>query len=158
MTTVRGLEIGRTLDDFCRPDRMALVVYDMQVGIVSQLDHGPEIVARVAAVLEAARAGGFRVVFMRHLSMPPELMGAFQYRQAMAWTSCPSRPSGSTSIRNDGPRESSATWPGPAAHGFFRQTATGVASLAGWACRVTQPTVLTPSATDTDGTTAAPVQ
>lgn len=81
----RGFEIGRTLQDLCRPDRMGLVVYDMQVGIVSQLTHGPAVVARVAGVLDAARQSGFRVVFMRHLSMPPELMGAFQYRQAMAW-------------------------------------------------------------------------
>lgn len=81
----RGFEIGRTLDEFCRPDRMALVVYDMQVGIVSQLQHGPAIVERVGEVLKAARQGGFRVVFMRHLSMPTELMGAFQFRQAMAW-------------------------------------------------------------------------
>jgi nicotinamidase-related amidase len=64
---------------------MALVVYDMQVGIVRQVKNGPEIAAQVARVLAAARAGGFRVIFMRHLSMPRELMGAFQYRQAMAW-------------------------------------------------------------------------
>jgi biuret amidohydrolase len=86
MTIVhRGFEIGRTLPDLCRPDRMALVVYDMQVGIVAQLADGPAVVARVAGVLDAARRGGFRIVFMRHLSMPRELMGAFQYRQAMAW-------------------------------------------------------------------------
>lgn len=83
--THRGFQIGRTLQDFCRPDRMALVVYDMQVGIVSQLQHGAAVVERVAGVLEAARRNGFRVIFMRHLSMPPDLMGAFQYRQAMAW-------------------------------------------------------------------------
>ena len=80
-----GFEIGRTLEDYCRPDRMALVVYDMQVGVVSQLDHGQAVVASVARVLAAARKGGFRCVFTRHLSMPLELMGAFQYRQAMAW-------------------------------------------------------------------------
>jgi nicotinamidase-related amidase len=64
---------------------MALLVYDMQVGIVSQLPHGPEIVARVAEVLQAAREGGFRVFFSRHMSLPKELMGVFQLRQAMAW-------------------------------------------------------------------------
>ncbi len=37
---------------------MALLVYDMQVGIVSQLPDGAEITARVAEVLAAAREGG----------------------------------------------------------------------------------------------------
>ncbi len=80
-----GLDVPRTLQEVCDPRRMALVVYDMQVGIVSQLPHGPEIVARVAEVLQAAREGGFRVFFSRHMSLPKELMGVFQLRQAMAW-------------------------------------------------------------------------
>ena len=79
------LEIGKTLEDFCRPERMALVVYDMQVGIVRQMKNGAEITDRVVKVLDAARSGGFPVIFMRHLSMPKPLMGAFQMRQAMAW-------------------------------------------------------------------------
>lgn len=80
-----SLEIGKTLADFCRPDRMALVVYDMQVGIANQVKNGPAILAEVLKVLEAARAGGYPVIFLRHLSMPKPLMGAFQMRQAMAW-------------------------------------------------------------------------
>jgi nicotinamidase-related amidase len=36
-------------------------------------------------VLNAARAAGVRVLFTRHLSLPKELMGAFQLRTAMAW-------------------------------------------------------------------------
>jgi biuret amidohydrolase len=80
-----GLNIPRTLEEVCDPRRMALLVYDMQVGIVSQLPHGPEITARVAEVLRAAREGGFPVFFSRHMSLPKELMGLFQTRQAMAW-------------------------------------------------------------------------
>ena len=64
---------------------MALLVYDMQAGIVAQLPNGPEIAARVREVLEAARAGGFPVFFSRHTSLPKELMGTFQLRQQMAW-------------------------------------------------------------------------
>jgi biuret amidohydrolase len=64
---------------------MALLVYDMQVGIVNQLPHGPEITARVTEVLRAAREGGFPVFFSRHMSLPKELMGLFQTRQAMSW-------------------------------------------------------------------------
>jgi nicotinamidase-related amidase len=36
-------------------------------------------------VLTAARQSGIRVFFSRHLSLPKELMGVFQFRTAMAW-------------------------------------------------------------------------
>lgn len=80
-----GLNIPQTLEDVCDPASLALIVYDMQVGIVSQIKNGPEITARVVQVLEAARDAGIRVFFTRHLSLPKELMGAFQFRTAMAW-------------------------------------------------------------------------
>jgi nicotinamidase-related amidase len=73
------------LEDVCDPSTLALIVYDMQVGIVKQLKDGPEITERVVQVLEAARKAGIRVFFTRHLSLPKELMGAFQLRTAMAW-------------------------------------------------------------------------
>ncbi|MDQ3285342.1 MAG: cysteine hydrolase [Actinomycetota bacterium] len=79
------LSIPRTLEEICEPRRMALLVYDMQVGIVSQLPNGTEITARVAEVLRAAREAGFPVFFSRHMSLPKELMGVFQLRQAMTW-------------------------------------------------------------------------
>jgi nicotinamidase-related amidase len=82
---VFGLDIPRTLEEVCDPERMALLVYDMQAGIVSQLSDGPEITSRVGAVLGAAREGGFRVFFSRHLSLPKEVAGVSQLRQAMAW-------------------------------------------------------------------------
>ncbi|NEH40208.1 cysteine hydrolase family protein, partial [Rhizobium ruizarguesonis] len=76
---------GKTIGDFCRPDQMALVVYDMQIGIMRQMPDGAGITARVLSILTAARASNFPVIFMRHMSMPLALMGAFQRRQAMAW-------------------------------------------------------------------------
>src|SRR5438477_7651538 len=79
------LEIPQSLEDVCDRRRMALIVYDMQAGIVSQISNGEEITNRVARVLAAARRAGVRVVFTRHMSLPKELMGAFQYRMAMAW-------------------------------------------------------------------------
>ena len=85
MEKALGLDVPRKLVEVCDPGRMALLVYDMQVGIVSQLPDGDEIVARVGEVLAAAREGGFRVFFSRHVSLPKELMGVFQLRQAMAW-------------------------------------------------------------------------
>jgi nicotinamidase-related amidase len=82
---VYGLDIPRNLEEACDPRRLALIVYDMQIGILRQIAHGAEITAKVAEVLAAAREAGVRVVFMRHLSMPRELMGVFQFRMAMAW-------------------------------------------------------------------------
>jgi biuret amidohydrolase len=80
-----GLEIPEDLAEICTPKRTALLVYDMQIGIIQQIKNGPEIVARVKSVLDAARAAGLRVFFMRHMSLPRELMGVFQLRMAMAW-------------------------------------------------------------------------
>jgi len=80
-----GLEIPQTLADVCDPKRLALLVYDMQVGILRQLPTASETIARVADVLEAARAGGYRVLFSRYTSMPLELSGVAQLRMAMAW-------------------------------------------------------------------------
>jgi len=79
------LEIPQTLDDICDPRRMALVVYDMQIGIVKQIEKGPEITERVLHVLDAARKAGIRIFFTRHMSLPKELMGVSQFRMAMAW-------------------------------------------------------------------------
>jgi nicotinamidase-related amidase len=64
---------------------MALVVYDMQVGIRSQIKNGDEITVACADVLNAARKTGMRVVFTRHLSNPKPWMGVSQYRTSMAW-------------------------------------------------------------------------
>jgi nicotinamidase-related amidase len=85
MLRVFRLDIPQTLEDVCDPTRLALIVYDMQVGIVKQIENGPQITAKVVQVLEAARKTGVRVLFTRHMSLPKELMGASQYRMAMAW-------------------------------------------------------------------------
>jgi nicotinamidase-related amidase len=57
----------------------------MQIGVLGQIERAAEVTAKVVAVLEAARQGGFRVLFLRHMSLPKELMGVFQFRMAMAW-------------------------------------------------------------------------
>jgi nicotinamidase-related amidase len=85
MKEIFGISVAQTLDDVCDPSRLALLVYDMQVGIVGQLKGRGPVTARVAQVLEAARQAGVRTFFTRHMSLPRELMGAFQYRMAMAW-------------------------------------------------------------------------
>lgn len=85
MKSINGLNIPTDIDDFFDPTRLALVVYDMQVGIRSQIAEGDRIVAAVGRVLAAARAARVRTVFTRHMSLPPELMGVMSFRTAMAW-------------------------------------------------------------------------
>jgi biuret amidohydrolase len=80
-----GLEIPRTLEEVCRPDRLALIVYDMQTGIVVQLPDGADVTRRVVEVVHAARAGGFRVFYTRHMSLPKEVAGVSQLSMALAW-------------------------------------------------------------------------
>lgn len=52
-----GLDIPRTLDEACDPRHLALIVYDMQVGVLRQIPNGAEITARVVEVLRVAREG-----------------------------------------------------------------------------------------------------
>jgi biuret amidohydrolase len=82
-----ALAIPETLAEAVRPDTTALIVYDMQVGILRQLKSGPDVLARVLKVIEAARAAGVRIFFMRHMSLPKKLSGVFQLRQMMFWQS-----------------------------------------------------------------------
>src|SRR5215831_4026248 len=85
MQEFAGIEIPQSLGEIVSPQNSALIVYDMQVGIVRQVKNGQEITQKVSRVLAAARAAGVRTFFTRHLSLPKELMGGFQYRTAMAW-------------------------------------------------------------------------
>jgi biuret amidohydrolase len=85
MPAATNLRIPTSLAEIVHPDRCALVVYDMQVGILSQLKHGPAVLQKVLEVLELARGRGYRIFFMRHMSLPTRLAGVFQLRQAMAW-------------------------------------------------------------------------
>ena len=80
MKTAAGLEIPTTLADLADPARTALLVYDMQVGIRSQIAGADVIVARCAEAIAAARAAGMRIAYTRHLSPPAAWMGATQYR------------------------------------------------------------------------------
>ena len=80
-----GLQIRTELAEFCDPRRLALLVYDMQVGILTQIDHGDQVTANVGRVLSAARRAGVRTFFTRHMSLPVEVAGVSAVRTAMAW-------------------------------------------------------------------------
>jgi nicotinamidase-related amidase len=85
MKSAYGFTIPQTLEEACDPQRAALLIYDMQVGILSQIKNSDEVTRQVLKVLTAARNARIRVFFSRHLSLPKELMGMFQFRMAMAW-------------------------------------------------------------------------
>jgi nicotinamidase-related amidase len=80
-----SLDIPQTLADVCDPARLALVVYDMQVGILNQIENGRQITEKVIQILGTARKAGVRIFFTRHMSLPKELMGISQLRMGLAW-------------------------------------------------------------------------
>jgi nicotinamidase-related amidase len=85
VVNARGLSVPVNLKDFCQPSRTALIVYDMQVGIVSQIPDGQVVAERCAALLETARRAAYPVFFMRHRWLPNRLAGVGQLRRAMIW-------------------------------------------------------------------------
>ena len=85
MKSLFGLNVPIALSDVCHRDELALLIYDMQIGIAGQIKSAETVLANVARVLKAARDARVRVFFTRHMSLPLALMGAFQLRMAMAW-------------------------------------------------------------------------
>ncbi len=85
MEQLNGLDVPRSLDEVCRPERLGLLVYDMQVGILEQIGDREKVIENVRAVLEAARAARVRTYFTRHVTLPVELMGVAQLRMWRAW-------------------------------------------------------------------------
>ncbi|MFD6352394.1 cysteine hydrolase family protein [Nocardia tengchongensis] len=85
MRQAYGLTIPQTVEDACHPDRMALLIYDMQVGIAGQIPDGDAIVKSCVQLRDAARANGFRVFYTRHMSIPAAAAGVSQLRTAMEW-------------------------------------------------------------------------
>ncbi|MFG2193871.1 cysteine hydrolase [Streptomyces sp. NPDC048639] len=80
-----GLAVPRTLEEVCDPGRLALLVYDMQAGVLGQIGDRDRVVDRVVEVLGAARAAGVRTVFLRHVTLPTALMGTGQLRMWRSW-------------------------------------------------------------------------
>lgn len=85
MQEFAAIKIPESLNEIMSSQNTGLIVYDMQVGIVKQVQNVQNITQNVGRVLAAARKAGIRTFFTRHMSLPKELMGAFQCRTAMAW-------------------------------------------------------------------------
>ena len=80
-----GLSVPENLEEICTPSRCALIVYDMQTGIVPQISEGAAVLGRCRQLLTAARDAGFRVFFTRHIFLPNRAAGVGQLRRAMVW-------------------------------------------------------------------------
>ena len=85
MDTSLGPSIPETLEELCAPSRAALLVYDMQAGIVPQIAAGDVTVERVSTLVRCARAAGLRIVYSRHYNAPLGWAGVGQLRMAKTW-------------------------------------------------------------------------
>lgn len=85
MKSAYGLNIPGSLREICSPHRAAIIVYDMQAAIVPQIDAGPSIVKGCQQLLAAARSGGYRIFYTRHIFLPNSSAGVGQFRRAMVW-------------------------------------------------------------------------
>lgn len=85
MDSTSGLNIPESLEELCAPSCAALLVYDMQIGVVSQLADGELIVERLATLVGDARAAGVRIVYSRHHNVPLHWAGVGQLRMAKTW-------------------------------------------------------------------------
>ncbi len=79
------MSVPRTVDEACDPRRLALIVYDMQVGVLNQIADSSRVVSAVSRVISAARAGGYRVFYLRHMGIPNEVSGSSRLRMGMNW-------------------------------------------------------------------------
>jgi nicotinamidase-related amidase len=80
-----GLDIPESAEEACRPGHAALIVYDMQEGILRHVLRRDALVASVQKVIAAARKSSVPVLYVRHVSLPPQIAGVAALRAAMRW-------------------------------------------------------------------------
>jgi biuret amidohydrolase len=89
-----GLTVPRSLEEVLEtPERVALIVYDAQAGVLAQIPDAQRVTAAIVRTIELSRRAGLRVIYSRHLHLPPRLMGISGLRTGMVWE------------RTDDPRE-----------------------------------------------------
>ena len=79
------MAIPDTVAEMCRPGATAVLVYDAQAGILAHVRNREQLVERIGEVVQAARAAGVPVFYVKHVSLPPSHMGVGGLRTAMAW-------------------------------------------------------------------------
>jgi nicotinamidase-related amidase len=80
-----GFSVPTQIEQLADPSRTAVIIYDMQVGIISQIAEGAAVLERCSELVAAARTTGYRIVFTRHMWLPLRAAGVGQLRRAMIW-------------------------------------------------------------------------
>ena len=80
-----GMAVPESVAEMCQPPRVAVLVYDAQVGILAHIRDRAAVLTQIRTVVDAARRIGVPVVYVRHVSVPPSHMGVGALRTAMAW-------------------------------------------------------------------------
>jgi nicotinamidase-related amidase len=80
-----GFSVPTQVEQLADPSRTALIIYDMQVGIVSQIAEGPAVLRKCLELVAAARESGYRIIFTRHMWLPLRAAGVGQLRRSMIW-------------------------------------------------------------------------
>ena len=80
-----GMAVPESVAEMCQIPRVAVLVYDAQVGILAHIRDSAVVLTQIRTVVDAARGAGVPVVYVRHVSVPPSHMGVGALRTAMAW-------------------------------------------------------------------------
>ena len=80
-----GMAVPESVAEMCQIPRVAVLVYDAQVGILAHIRDPAVVLTQIRTVVDAARGAGVPVVYVRHVSVPPSHMGVGALRTAMAW-------------------------------------------------------------------------
>jgi nicotinamidase-related amidase len=80
-----GIDVPESLVEMCQPPRVAVLVYDAQVGILPHVRDWASVLTQMRSVVEVSRGAGVPVLYVRHVSVPPSHMGVGALRTAMAW-------------------------------------------------------------------------
>ena len=80
-----GFSVPTQVEQLVDPSRTAIIIYDMQVGIISQIEEGTAVLKKCSELVAAARQSGYRIFFTRHMWLPLRAAGVGQLRRAMIW-------------------------------------------------------------------------
>jgi nicotinamidase-related amidase len=80
-----GFSVPTQVEQLADPSRTAIIIYDMQVGIISQIEEGATVLKKCLELVAAARQSGYRIFFARHMWLPLRASGVGQLRRAMIW-------------------------------------------------------------------------
>lgn len=80
-----GFSVPTQVEQLADPSRTAIIIYDMQVGIISQIEEGTTVLKKCLELVAAARQSGYRIFFTRHMWLPLRAAGVGQLRRAMIW-------------------------------------------------------------------------